>query len=285
MGARIWLRRARDPVGVRDGQRVLVDALWPRGVRRDALALDAWLRDLGPSSDLRRWFGHRAERFAQFRARYLVELRAPAASAALDALRGRLARGRVTLVFDARARRCNQAVVLRGLLEGAYRFAADCGNSPPCEADLAGRSEPLASRAELLAACTELLAAERAGARVTWRMRDEARAEGASRLAELLAGAHDDETASCRLLVDAIRYLGGAPGAAVGDFEGRVLALPDRHARMTLLVRGQGWVARRLTQLLPGVGDPVLEALLQDMLARHHQGIDAVNGWLDGAAP
>lgn len=74
MGVRT--RRAYEPAARSDGYRVLVDRLWPRGVRKDALRLDAWARELAPSDALRRWFGHDPDRFPEFARRYAAELRA-----------------------------------------------------------------------------------------------------------------------------------------------------------------------------------------------------------------
>ncbi|WP_420162054.1 DUF488 domain-containing protein [Nocardiopsis sp. CNT-189] len=95
----------------------LVDRLWPRGVRKDALRLDGWLRDAAPSTGLRRWFGHDPERWAEFAERYRRELEArpEALRPVLDAM----AEGPVVLLYAARDTERNQAVVLRGVLEGA----------------------------------------------------------------------------------------------------------------------------------------------------------------------
>jgi uncharacterized protein YeaO (DUF488 family) len=110
----IHLKRVYDPVGARDGTRVLVDALWPRGVARSAV--DLWLRDVAPSGSLRRWFGHVPTRWEGFRARYLAEL--VGRPDALQSLRDLAAAGDVTLLFAARDREHNNAVVLAELLDG-----------------------------------------------------------------------------------------------------------------------------------------------------------------------
>lgn len=70
----VQVRRVYDEPSADDGVRVLIDGMWPRGVRKDALDYTDWLRDIAPSKDLRNWFGHRQERFAEFRERYLAEL-------------------------------------------------------------------------------------------------------------------------------------------------------------------------------------------------------------------
>ena len=68
--SRVRLKRAYEPPAASDGTRVLIDRLWPRGVRKDAAALDLWLKDIGPSTELRKWFGHEPSRWAEFRRRY-----------------------------------------------------------------------------------------------------------------------------------------------------------------------------------------------------------------------
>jgi uncharacterized protein YeaO (DUF488 family) len=103
------------------GYRVLVDGLWPRGVSREALRLDAWDRELAPSAALRRWFGHDPARFPEFARRYALELHAGRGAAALAELTRRAARGPVILVYGARDERHNNAFVLRDLIEDALR--------------------------------------------------------------------------------------------------------------------------------------------------------------------
>src|SRR3954447_23902820 len=105
---RIYDERAAD-----DGHRVLIDHVWPRGVSRDRAALDEWARELAPSDDLRKWFDHVPERFDEFRARYRDELANHPER--LDELRERAASGAVTIVYAARDREHNNAVVLAEL--------------------------------------------------------------------------------------------------------------------------------------------------------------------------
>ena len=103
-----------DPAGS-DGYRVLVDRLWPRGVSKDRAHLDEWLKELGPSTDLRKWFGHDVAKWDEFRERYRAEL-ADAADL-WQPLLDRAGKGRVTLLFGAHDPDHNQAVVLKEFLQ------------------------------------------------------------------------------------------------------------------------------------------------------------------------
>lgn len=108
------LKRAYDDPAPGDGYRILVDRLWPRGVGKDDAALDEWMRDVAPSTDLRRWFGHDPDRFEEFADRYRHELEG---SPALAQLRERCREHpRITLVYGARDGVHNHAVVLLDLL-------------------------------------------------------------------------------------------------------------------------------------------------------------------------
>lgn len=114
LASRLRLKRAYEPAAPDDGVRVLVDRLWPRGLRKSDAAIDRWMKDIAPSTQLRQWFGHDPERWPEFRRRYVKELQQQAA--AVDELR-ELARGRpVTLVFAAHDEAHNDAVVLRDAL-------------------------------------------------------------------------------------------------------------------------------------------------------------------------
>src|SRR5512138_3585983 len=115
----VRIRRAYEEASASDGYRVLVDRLWPRGVRREALRLDRWEKDVAPSPALRRWFGHDPARFREFARRYATELRGGPARAALADLARRAATGTVTLVYGARDEEHNGAVVLRDAVEDA----------------------------------------------------------------------------------------------------------------------------------------------------------------------
>jgi uncharacterized protein YeaO (DUF488 family) len=117
----VKIKRVYDPRARGDGERILVDRLWPRGLSRRAAAVDAWMKDLAPSQDLRTWFGHEPERWSEFRRRYRAELRSH--RDALAAIARKATRGAVTLVFGARDREHNQAVVLKGVIERRQKEA------------------------------------------------------------------------------------------------------------------------------------------------------------------
>jgi uncharacterized protein YeaO (DUF488 family) len=111
------IKRAYEPPAAEDGFRVLVDRLWPRGLSKKAAAVDEWLKDIAPSAQLRRWFGHEPERWAEFKARYRQELSSAQRSAALERLRNAArTRGSVTLLFAARDTTHNHATVLLEVL-------------------------------------------------------------------------------------------------------------------------------------------------------------------------
>jgi uncharacterized protein YeaO (DUF488 family) len=107
-------KRVYDPAEPGDGYRLLIDHVWPRGVSRERANLDAWARELAPSDELRRWFDHVPERFDQFRSRYRDELKAH--GELLDQLRQRARGEPVTIVYAARDRKHNNAVVLAELI-------------------------------------------------------------------------------------------------------------------------------------------------------------------------
>lgn len=108
------IRRCYDPPEADDGQRILIDRLWPRGVRRQDLAADLWLKEIAPSNELRHWFGHDPTRWEEFRRRYFAEL--DANPEPLAKLRDRITIGPVTLLFAAKDEAHNNAVALRDYL-------------------------------------------------------------------------------------------------------------------------------------------------------------------------
>jgi uncharacterized protein YeaO (DUF488 family) len=111
----IKLKRAYEPPEPGDGTRVLVERLWPRGVRRSTLQLDAWLKDVAPSDALRRWFNHDPAQWAAFQKRYAEEL--DANTAAWQPLLQAAQRGTVTFLFSARDVDHNNAVALKTYVE------------------------------------------------------------------------------------------------------------------------------------------------------------------------
>ena len=115
----IRVKRVYDPPEAEDGSRVLVDRLWPRGARKDETKLTLWLKEIAPSDDLRRWFGHGPARFAEFSRRYRAELGAN--KGALNRLEELLKEGPVTLLYAAHDEAHNNARVLADYLEGRER--------------------------------------------------------------------------------------------------------------------------------------------------------------------
>jgi uncharacterized protein YeaO (DUF488 family) len=113
--ATIQLRRAYEPPGPHEGKRFLVERLWPRGVKKQDLELDGWLKDVAPSTELREWFHHDTKKWPEFRHRYFAELRShpQVLEPLLDAAR----HGPVTLIYGARDAEHNAAVALRDYLE------------------------------------------------------------------------------------------------------------------------------------------------------------------------
>jgi uncharacterized protein YeaO (DUF488 family) len=117
----IEIKRAYERPTPKDGKRILVDRLWPRGLRKDAASLDLWSKEIAPTSSLRIWFDHRADRFAEFKKRYRDELRSN--QAVTEILRN-IGRGKTTLVYAARDPGVNHAVVLAEFLTKAQRKKA-----------------------------------------------------------------------------------------------------------------------------------------------------------------
>lgn len=110
-----------------DGTRVLVDRVWPRGVRKEALRVSQWLKELGPSNELRKFFNHDPARWEEFRKRYRQELRSANARSMLRELAELAVKDTVTLVYGAKDETHNQAVVLREELERMARIGLDEG--------------------------------------------------------------------------------------------------------------------------------------------------------------
>ena len=117
----VKIKRVYDPPERGDGERILVDRLWPRGLSKRTAGVDEWKKDLGPSHELRKWFGHDPGRWTEFRRRYLAELRTQ--RDALATIARKAGRGPVTLLFGARDPDHNQAVVLKAVIERLQKGA------------------------------------------------------------------------------------------------------------------------------------------------------------------
>ena len=110
----IKLKRAYEPPAAGDGMRILVDRLWPRGVKKATAAIDMWAKDVAPSTELRQWFGHETNRWEEFCRRYVAELGQK--PDLIKELRALARSGQITLVFGAHDQTHNDAVVLRKVL-------------------------------------------------------------------------------------------------------------------------------------------------------------------------
>jgi uncharacterized protein YeaO (DUF488 family) len=112
----VVIKRAYESLSASDGYRVLVDRLWPRGLTKEKLKLDVWMKDLSPSPELRKWFSHDVAKWAEFQKRYRKELQAH--PDLIQELKKRSRQGRVTLVFAAHDEVHNNAALLKKYLEG-----------------------------------------------------------------------------------------------------------------------------------------------------------------------
>jgi uncharacterized protein YeaO (DUF488 family) len=150
----VRIARAYEEPGAGDGYRVLVDRLWPRGVRKDALAIDAWTKEVAPSDELRRWFGHDPARWEEFVERYREELARPPAAELVGELVARAKRGPVTLVYGAKDEAHNQAVVLRDVIEEqAKRRRAPTSTAGRAGSRARGRARGRTGRSSSPASC------------------------------------------------------------------------------------------------------------------------------------
>jgi uncharacterized protein YeaO (DUF488 family) len=111
----IRVKRAYEKAEAADGNRILVDRLWPRGLTKEKAAIDRWLKDVAPSTELRKWFGHDPKKWRKFRSRYRSELKQH--SAPLQLIKRKAKKGVVTLIYGARDQEHNEAVVLQELLK------------------------------------------------------------------------------------------------------------------------------------------------------------------------
>jgi uncharacterized protein YeaO (DUF488 family) len=110
----IRIKRAYEEPDREDGTRILVDRLWPRGLTKEKARIDLWLKDVAPSTELRKWFAHDPAKWAEFRSRYLQELKGNKEQ--LSLLRQEVAKGTATLVYGAKDQQHNEAVILQRLL-------------------------------------------------------------------------------------------------------------------------------------------------------------------------
>lgn len=110
-------KRIYDAAADDDGARILVDRVWPRGVSKADAHLDEWLKDIAPTTELRKWYGHDPDRFEEFERRYADELTQPAGADAMSHLRDLVRKGRVTLLTASKALDISQAAVLAGWLD------------------------------------------------------------------------------------------------------------------------------------------------------------------------
>ncbi len=118
MATAIKLKRAYEAAEPDDGCRVLVDRLWPRGLSKGAAHIDLWLKEIAPSSELRKWFNHEPARWREFEQRYFHEIEEH--PEALKELMAQVHKGRVTLVYGARDQEHNNAVALKEFVESAH---------------------------------------------------------------------------------------------------------------------------------------------------------------------
>ncbi|MBB5214218.1 DUF488 domain-containing protein [Parapusillimonas granuli] len=120
MPRQVQIKRVYDPPQRGDGYRVLIDRLWPRGVKKEELEHDAWIKDLAPSPGLRKWFGHKVEHWDRFRDGYQAELRAPEQQARMRDLIQAAGRKKITLLYAAKDDKHNHALILADELNRLY---------------------------------------------------------------------------------------------------------------------------------------------------------------------
>ncbi|MDN5789404.1 MAG: DUF488 family protein [Micrococcales bacterium] len=119
MALSVWVRRVQDEPTHNDGTRVLVDRIWPRGVKKADLEFDDWNKDVAPSTELRKWYGHDPEKYAEFSKRYRAELDSAAGQEALQRLRDSVHGKRLTLLTATRDVEHSQAAALAEMLDGS----------------------------------------------------------------------------------------------------------------------------------------------------------------------
>ena len=111
---KLKIKRVYDKPKEEDGIRILVDRLWPRGLTKEKAHIDIWLKDIGPKTELRKWFGHEPSRWLEFRIRYILELKNNKEQ--LNQIKQQITNGMVTLVFGAKDEKHNEAVIIEEFL-------------------------------------------------------------------------------------------------------------------------------------------------------------------------
>ena len=111
----VKIKRAYDPLSSDDGKRILVDRLWPRGIKKEDAAIDEWLKDIAPSTELRRWYSHDPAKWGEFKKRYKIELKDKIGI--VDRLRQESKKRTITFLFSAKERELNNAVALKQFIE------------------------------------------------------------------------------------------------------------------------------------------------------------------------
>lgn len=112
----IGLKRVYEKALKADGFRILVERLWPRGVSKEKASIDLWMKEIGPSTELRKWYAHDVEKWPEFKKRYTAELKKK--TELIDEIKTRFKKGKVTFIYAAHDEEHNSAVVLRGYLNG-----------------------------------------------------------------------------------------------------------------------------------------------------------------------
>lgn len=115
----VKIKRIYDPPSKDDGERILVDRLWPRGIKKEDAMIDEWLKDIAPSDELRKWFSHEPSKWQEFRKRYRSELKKN--PVLIERLITESKKGTITLLFAAKDIERNNAVVLREMIEERYQ--------------------------------------------------------------------------------------------------------------------------------------------------------------------
>ena len=118
----IKMKRVYEQADKKDGERILVDRLWPRGLTKEKASVDLWLKEIAPSTELRKWFGHDPEKWKSFRGRYVTEIRHN--DDLIKVLQQKAREGTITLIYGARDEKHNEALVLKQFLEKSEQGAA-----------------------------------------------------------------------------------------------------------------------------------------------------------------